>query len=793
MQFANGLLLAGAALVAVPIILHLIMRQQPKHFMFPALRFLVRRQQANRRRLQFRHWLLLAARCAAVAMLAICLARPSVGPESVGRFIGGMAIVALAALAAIGLGVAYVFQVRRSILIMLAAATAIAAIAGGGFAFRSASKAGDALFAERDAPVAAALAVDVHERMQYRQENQTRLDAAREMGAWILGELPAESDIAVVDSRLDATGLAADLGAAKLRVESLSFASPAASLPRVVLEAIDSIAESKLPRKEVYVLTDRTAAAWNEDDSRRLRRRLAESPEVRLYLIDVGVDAPRNVWLGDLLLPSESTVGGGRLTIEVDVRNLGPATSRSVELRLFDPPQSDALAPSPNERPSTRRQLLADVELPENGAARVRFDVQASGDLARAALEGFVQIVEDDPLAWDNRRYFAVNVRPPDAILVAAPAPADEYAWYLTEPLSPASIGAAARFRFDVIDLATLEKTPLDRLKPYAVVCLVDPTPLTDGAWNVLAEYVGGPSAGSVAFFLGRNAAKVNALPDERFNSPLAGQLLPAKLDLRASDPAGLQLVTERFDHPMLAPLAAVGQSIPWHGLPVYKHWTLGPLDKNARVVVRYSNGDPALVERNVGRGRTATLTTPISDPASGRPWNRLATGENPWPYIALLDGLASYLTGSSEQRYNYFRSQPAVVAVGSSRREVVVTSPLGDRATLPVDPQGRIAFGSTEAIGAYPIEAGGTDDRLRRAFAVNAHADESRLERLTKEQLDERLGEDRYVLARDRADVVRNVGVARVGVDLFGWSILALAALLVVESVMGNFFYRKT
>ena len=71
MAFANLSLLLGALLVTVPILLHLVLRQEPKRLVFPALRFLQQRREANRRRLQLRHWLLLALRCAAIAALVL--------------------------------------------------------------------------------------------------------------------------------------------------------------------------------------------------------------------------------------------------------------------------------------------------------------------------------------------------------------------------------------------------------------------------------------------------------------------------------------------------------------------------------------------------------------------------------------------------------------------------------------------------------------------------------------------------------------------------------------------------
>src|SRR5215470_7351315 len=114
LTFLTPLMLAGAVLVAAPIILHLVMRQQPKHLIFPALRFIRQRNDANKRRLKLRHIVLLALRCAAIVFLALALARPSV--QSAG-FLG-----------------------------------------------------------DREAPVAAAMVFDTTPRMQYRNENQTRLE-----------------------------------------------------------------------------------------------------------------------------------------------------------------------------------------------------------------------------------------------------------------------------------------------------------------------------------------------------------------------------------------------------------------------------------------------------------------------------------------------------------------------------------------------------------------------------------------------------------------------------------------
>src|SRR5687768_12057175 len=95
MAFVNLSLLLGGLLATIPVVLHLVLRQQPKHVTFPALRFLKQRHESNRRQLQLRQWILLFLRCAVLALLAAALARPSVGTAALGNW---LVIALLAAL-----------------------------------------------------------------------------------------------------------------------------------------------------------------------------------------------------------------------------------------------------------------------------------------------------------------------------------------------------------------------------------------------------------------------------------------------------------------------------------------------------------------------------------------------------------------------------------------------------------------------------------------------------------------------------------------------------------------------
>jgi hypothetical protein len=76
MSFVFPVALGGLALVSVPILVHLIMRQKPKHLLFPAFRFLLQRHRTHLRKLRLRHLLLLAMRILLVALIILALTRP---------------------------------------------------------------------------------------------------------------------------------------------------------------------------------------------------------------------------------------------------------------------------------------------------------------------------------------------------------------------------------------------------------------------------------------------------------------------------------------------------------------------------------------------------------------------------------------------------------------------------------------------------------------------------------------------------------------------------------------------
>ncbi|MEM6393090.1 MAG: BatA domain-containing protein [Planctomycetota bacterium] len=79
---------AGAGLIAVPIIIHLLFRIRRKRMEWGAMRFLLEAFKKQRRRLQVERWLLLVVRCLVVLILGLALAGPMLG--GAGGWLGGL-------------------------------------------------------------------------------------------------------------------------------------------------------------------------------------------------------------------------------------------------------------------------------------------------------------------------------------------------------------------------------------------------------------------------------------------------------------------------------------------------------------------------------------------------------------------------------------------------------------------------------------------------------------------------------------------------------------------------------
>lgn len=701
MGFMTPALLAGIGLIAVPILLHLIMRRQPRLLEFPALQFVKRRQQANRRRLNLRHWLLLALRCLLVAGIACALARP----------------------------------VLR----------------------------GTGLRGKEGAPLAVAVVMDNSLRMEYVRHNQTRLALASELAQSLVKKLPDDSKIAVVDLSHNTSDFAVDGGTAEARLKNIVAESNPRPLAEATRNAIQLVTEQEDRRQEVFLFCDLNAAEFSEAALTTMQESLAEAPDVRIYVVDLGTEEGRNVSLEPLDLNTTSLRQGEPLRIDVAINSVGYEEQPLVEIFLGDSAKTLV----------KRGQRL--VDLSAEGTGQTQFVLN---DLPLGTHQGVVQLASSDPLDFDNRRYFTVSVHPAGSVLLLGEFPSDTV--FMSEALTTGEFHCTSKTFSDAARI---------KLSDFDAVCLMDPPPLSEALWSNLVDYA--QQGGGVGIFLGHRATLSG------FNSGAPQELLPGKLKLRSREETWLRL--QRLDHPALAGFKDYAEDIPWRIYPVWRHWVLEELAGNAYAVARYANNQPALLERSVGNGRVLTLTTPFSDPLQppgGRePWNFLLTHPEPFPFWFLANQLVAYLSQNSDQQLNYLAGETAVLRLSPRQRvtDFVLKEPTGNalRRTLPPGDDA-IRIGTTRQLGNYRVAAGGKSDKLDEGFSVNAAAELSQLQRADPQAIAEVLPAKRFQIASTLDDVEQYVNIGRRGRELFSWAITLVALVWGSEHLLANRFYRE-
>jgi hypothetical protein len=86
----------------------------------------------------------------------------------------------------------------------------------------------------------------------------------------------------------------------------------------------------------VYLFSDLTAAAWKADQAGDLENWLQDRPNLLTYVVDIGVEEPRNLSLGELQLSAQLLPQSGQLRISSALRSQGLEGERTVELHLED-------------------------------------------------------------------------------------------------------------------------------------------------------------------------------------------------------------------------------------------------------------------------------------------------------------------------------------------------------------------------------------------------------------------------------------------------------------------------
>ena len=526
--------------------------------------------------------------------------------------------------------------------------------------------------------------------------------------------------------------------------------------------------------REIYLFTDLAKSAWKAEAGSQLKDEIAARPWLGVYLVDVGVDDPANASVTNMKLSREAIPEGGQLFVEATLRTQGDvAAEQTVELELRD------------DMGAGVKMVQQRVEVPKDGEALLRFPVDLSVDTVHGRYrQGQLKLVGADPLSMDDQAYFTVRILPPRRVLLVSDKKANIGLWQ--DMLESLEAGKRAAFETKFVSTAKLTSVELE---DFDVVCLINAGRPEPAAWERLRSFV--ESGGGLFIALGAHntPGKSGGIDSLAYGAPTALKILPAQLKAALQFRPATTIDFRATAHPLVQRLDEIHEAISTLGsADIRRYWSVTP-DADATVIAPYAvdSHPPALLERPVGRGRVLLFTTAVNSIA----WNDLTDS---WAFLVFVDQTINYLSTATAGRSNWIVGSPVLLRIDLEPHDRTCVLRMPDFKQLPREiPSSAddVSFRDLTAPGHYELVSADDSTNFAAGFSLNLPAEESDLTKLTKTELDDLFGPQRYALSQDVDSLVRNVTAGRLGQEVYGLVLAILIAAFVLEQITGAWFYR--
>jgi uncharacterized membrane protein len=663
----------------------------------------------------------------------------------------------------------------------------------------------------RGGEVAAVFVIDNSYSMGAREGAKTRFELAKAAAIKAIDQLPPHSTVqiftcgtTVSEPLLHDPG---QLDHARKVIEGLELSQEATDFGPGLLVALGHLKTTPSASRELYLFSDMQQQGWEQNASEINSTLGATNALATIFLVRCGTQKPANAAIVGLV-PEKGIPRQNELTgFSVIVRNTGSAPMQQVLV---------SLAVNGNFKEAESKTIS---ELPAGQARtvtlRARFD--------KTGLHVLSAILSNDDLPGDNWLDQVIEVREQVKILVVDGTYdlRDEKrsaSFFLVNALAPVESDKKLAYHVQVQQVPS-ELASGELLRDKSL-CIFTNVPLSPEAFqdpkaprpeflNTLADFV---RAGKGFLIFGGD--QVDA---DNYNKQLGKRgLLPVALTAvqSYSEKEPLQFKRDSADLPAFMRFKEEKFYEGLGGIPVYR--TVGledPLSivKNmgaARTVMKYSNGQPAIVTGKVGQGEVMLFGTsahPAFKPGTRTPtWNYLHL----WPgYVPLMEAAVNHLLHGQTQSHNGQVGDPIrFVPQGAlAQRSFILIQPgprdpgkpaLVDGNRVPLGPpqkdegQGRavVTVGGLTKAGVYFLTTreNGTGDRIPFAIAPDLR-ESANLEALSESDINKQLGfTPAQLTVRDNQEL--DFARERTNREWTTW-LLALVLLLALAEVLLAWF----
>ena len=561
-----------------------------------------------------------------------------------------------------------------------------------------------------EGPSAVLILIDDTLSMQYRPGGKSLFEQARDHADGVLAGLRG-FDRARVDTfsgrSVGTPEFSARFDALRKNVGELRPGYGREAAGDAVLRAFSALEAEEIEDKLLIVLSDLTRSSWREDDLS-----LLAGAEARVSLVDLGAGGD----IANRLIESVRVdAAPGDVLVEVTVVGAGRDAGEQ---------SGCVLAMEDGARAQATVDLVGGVgEAPARGVARL-----AAGVTGRRWFAGRVSIPEDR-LAADNVHYVCGRAGGQVSVLLVDGDPRESLhrseSFYLELALRTAADDGR-------LSLRTISHHELPKAELSGYDCIV--------AANVPAETLWGGTA--LDGFL-RRGGGLWVLLGDRVDAAgyrrAPARLLPARpVSIRRAEPPGA-LRIEDSPHPVFAVFDAAWLRR-FGDARFRSYWLLEP-EPQSRIVARFADGLPAMVEAPAGRGRVMVLASPLD-----RDWNDLCIRP---VFAPLVHEAARYLAGAANEDAVGALNVGEPLALNVRERvKALHVLPPGESAqwqqarTDGEEGRRRLTYRGSGEPGIYRVALRPDRESTVAVFAVNVEPESSDLRPLAREQVRQRLAD---------------------------------------------------
>ncbi len=772
----HPLLFTGVILVGLPILLHLMMKREPKKQLLPTFRFLKQKQTINQRKLRIRHLFLLALRMILIAVMCLALYQPTIVSD----------------------GFQFILNQPVSAILVVDTSSSMGYILSDRSGLTPGRRQAIQWFGETgDGP-------------------WTCLDDARYRALEIIDQLPPGSKIAVLDTG-DYLSPTWSMSIAEARKKIINLKLPLAN-SRSVTQTVEAAyrlwqqnernkegQENQLPRL-LCVFSDRTLASWEESRLPNLvtQRDKLTDPIVQHLYFDVGVDKPSpNMGIVKLELANQVISTLDSLAFKVDVHGTVPNQDNVLNVKIHP------VLPQNETSKSADDNELRTIHIGDSGRASAIFR-KPPRKAGWYAIE--CQLTTADSLPYDNYRYAIVEVKEPIGVLTGVEVPlslgilSGNIGQHLGNEVLAGywriTLEARGRYQAVVHSLDEMENWGSAELAKFPALVLLAVEDISPIMWQKLDAYV-------------RAGGQLILSPGERLSSTWlkdspGERLLPAylqKLVELDSDGEGVSFPWNAmsYQHPLLQRFGAWRNlpNIDFYNLPLrtWRYWIVDPVP-NSDTILKYADHEQidqrhaAIIEKRVEKGRVILLTTDWT--LSKRPlWHNYNLDRS--FYHVMSNELLRYLIGDfSSANWNFTSGESVRLKPPIALKEKLfyLSGPdiLDSASTLKLDSNESVLTLSGDrfrAPGNFRLLS--ADRHFEANFSCNPNPLESNLEKVSIDSITGLLGKESLVSAHQDIQLKEILsGQFTQPIELFPLLMILLLLFMAFENWFSNRFYRQ-